>query len=65
MWILGFIAITNHGISKLLMDRAWNDTKSFFDSSQENKESVNMTDEYMYVFNLFFIFYFFSKYKHT
>ena len=45
---IGFIVLTNHGINHNIMDRMWNDTLLFFDSSFENKNSTPMTPEYMY-----------------
>eukprot|EP01083_Nonionella_stella_P074573 202337_1 len=44
----GFFVLTNHGMDHEIMDRAWNDSVLFFDSSEENKFSVPMTDEYIY-----------------
>merc|ERR1719499_768393 len=45
---VGFFVLTNHKIPKELMDESWQITKDFFDTELENKNSVPMTDEYMY-----------------
>lgn len=45
---IGFMVLTNHGISKYIMDNVWNETRKFFDSSIDNKESVLMTKDYIY-----------------
>eukprot|EP01084_Bolivina_argentea_P090653 163314_1 len=45
---IGFMVLTNHNISKYIMDDIWNTTKLFFDSSIENKLSIPMTKEYIY-----------------
>ena len=45
---VGFMIITNHGISKYIMDDIWNQTKAFFDTSIENKHSVLQTEDYVY-----------------
>ena len=45
---IGFIILTNHGISKYIMDEMWDITKEFFDSSIDNKNSILMSQDYMY-----------------
>jgi isopenicillin N synthase-like dioxygenase len=45
---IGFLVLTNHGMPRAVMDEAWNATRAFFESPVENKESVPMTEEYMY-----------------
>ena len=45
---VGFMVLTNHGISKQIMDDVWDRTRDFFDSPLENKESVQMTKDYIY-----------------
>ncbi|ETO28588.1 2OG-Fe(II) oxygenase family oxidoreductase [Reticulomyxa filosa] len=45
---IGFFVLTNHDVSKEIMDKAWNKTREFFDTSKENKMAVPMTKEYMY-----------------
>merc|ERR1712228_140054 len=45
---VGFMIITNHGISKDIMDNMWNQTQDFFDTSIENKRSVLQTEDYLY-----------------
>merc|ERR1719319_1412374 len=45
---LGFMVLTNHGIPRQIMDAVWNQTRAFFDSSTQNKESVQMTQSYIY-----------------
>ena len=45
---IGFMIVTNHNIPHDVMDEMWHETKSFFNSSNENKNSVPMTEEYMY-----------------
>eukprot|EP01084_Bolivina_argentea_P063715 116271_1 len=45
---IGFMVITNHGISKQTLDDMWNVTEAFFNTSDENKHSVVQTEDYMY-----------------
>jgi len=45
---VGFMVLTNHGISKEVMDVTWNRTRDFFDSPLSNKKAVEMTKDYIY-----------------
>jgi len=45
---VGFFVLTNHQIPKDIMDKTWDTTRRFFDTDVENKNTVEMTDEYMY-----------------
>ena len=45
---IGFVILTNHGISRKLLDSTWNITRDLFDTSYENKMKAPMTETYMY-----------------
>jgi isopenicillin N synthase-like dioxygenase len=55
---VGFFVVTNHGVDQHTIDKAWNDTQSYFDMPVENKVGgpgarLLMTNDFPYGYSPF------------